>query len=333
MAGEVDNEARLTRVRYTLRQIQYFVAAGETCSVTLAAERINVSQPSISTAISTLERELGLQLFIRHHAQGMSLTSAGRRLLAEAKLLIHQAESLYSVASETVDQVSGQLSVGCMITLAPMIMPELAHSFTTSFPRTTVRQMEADQERLLQALQRAEIDVALTYNLEIPETVKFTPLASLAPHVMVSEVHALARQSAVSLQELAEHPLILLDLPISREYFLALFLKEGLQPRIHSRSAHQEVVRTMVANGYGYTLANVRPRSEHALDGRRLVRVRLSGDNRPMVVGTAVLTEMRSFKLCEAFKSHCRSYISDAYIPGMVSPIFDRQLRIDTARS
>jgi hypothetical protein len=49
-------------------------AAGETGSITLASERVYISQPSISTAISHLERELGVQLFIRHHAQGLSLT-------------------------------------------------------------------------------------------------------------------------------------------------------------------------------------------------------------------------------------------------------------------
>lgn len=72
-------------MRFTLRQLEYFIAAGETKSITLAAERINISQPSISIAISHLEQEFGVQLFIRHHAQGLSLTPAGRALLQEAK--------------------------------------------------------------------------------------------------------------------------------------------------------------------------------------------------------------------------------------------------------
>ncbi len=314
-------------MRYTLRQLEYFIAAGETGSITLASERIAISQPSISTAISHLEQELGVQLFVRHHAQGLSLTPAGRKLLAEAKHLIEQAEALYAAASEATDQVRGQLSVGCMVTLAPMIMPELAHGFMAAFPSTRIRHFEANQEWLLDGLRRAEIDVALTYDLQIPEGIVFSPLASLPAHVVVSEAHPFARLSAVSLQDLAAEPLILLDLPISREYFLALFLKEGLQPKIHSRSAHQDVVRTMVANGYGYTLANVRPRSDLALDGRRVVRVRLSGEHRPMVIGTATLGNLRKSRLLEAFEAHCRSYVSDAYIPGMVAPAIDRRVK------
>jgi DNA-binding transcriptional LysR family regulator len=86
-------------MRYTLRQLEYFIAAGETGSITIASERIHISPPSISTAIAHLERELGIQLFIRHHAQGLSLTPAGRDLLREAKSLIAQAEGLYTLAS------------------------------------------------------------------------------------------------------------------------------------------------------------------------------------------------------------------------------------------
>jgi DNA-binding transcriptional LysR family regulator len=314
-------------MRFTLKQLEYFVAAGEMGSITLASERIAISQPSISTAISHLEKELGAQLFMRHHAQGLSLTPAGRKLLAEAKHLIEQAEALYVVASEATDKVRGQLSVGFMVTLAPMIMPELSHSFMSAFPAAQIRHAEAHQEWLLEGLRRAEIDIAVTYDLQIPEGIAFSPLARLPAHAVVSEAHPFARLSAVSLQDLTAEPLILLDLPFSREYFLALFLTEGLQPRIHSRSAFPEVVRTMVANGYGYTLANVRPRSDLALDGRRVVRVRLSGEHRPMVIGTATVAQSKKSKLLQAFETHCAAFISDSYIPGMVAPATDRRVR------
>jgi DNA-binding transcriptional LysR family regulator len=312
-------------VRYTLRQIEYFIATAETGSITLASERVNVSQPSISTAITHLEEELGTQLFVRRHAQGLSLTSAGRVLLVEAKRLIEQAEQVYSVASEVGQHVRGQLSLGCFVTLAAMVMPELSHSFTSTYADTRITQMVGDHEQLLERLQRAELDVAITYDLLIPEEFNFLPLASLPPHVVVSEASPLARHSAVSLNDLVREPLILLDLPISREYFTALFMKEGLEPHIASRSTHPDVIRTMVANGYGYTLANVRPRCEMALDGRRVTRVRLSGDQRPMVMGVLTLAQARKSRLVEVFEQHCRRHVSDAYIPGMIAPAMERR--------
>jgi DNA-binding transcriptional LysR family regulator len=324
------SDVLLIAMRYTFRQLEYFVAAGETGSVTLASERVNISQPSISTAISQLERELGVQLFVRHHALGLSLTPAGRTLLREAKHVLQLAEQLYSVASETGEQVRGQLNVGCLTTLAAMVMPELMHSFTTAFPATQIRHVALNQEELLEGLRTAEIDVVVTYDLQIPTEIAFLPLAKLPIHVIVSEAHPFASRVAVTLEELVNEPLLLLDLPLSREYFLALFMKDGLQPKIGGRSAYPEVLRTMVANGYGYTLVNVRPRSDVALDGRRVVRVRLSGDHRPMVVGVATLVQLTQSRLIDAFQNHCKAFVSDSYIPGMVAPNAERRIRVSS---
>ncbi len=62
----------------------------------------------------------------------------------------------------------------------------------------------------------------------------------------------------------------------------------------------------MVANGYGYTLFNVRPRSDLALDGKRLKRVRLAGTHRPMRIGLARLKQLQRSRLVDAFETHCR---------------------------
>lgn len=312
-------------MRYTLRQIEYFIATAETGSITLASERLNISQPSISTAITHLEEELETQLFVRHHAKGLSLTPAGRVLLAEAKRLVDQAEHIYTVASEVNEKIRGQLSLGCMVTFASMIMPELSHSFTAAFPATRIQQTVSNHEDLLEKLRHAELDVALSYDLLVPEDFDFLPLAELQPHVLVGEAHPFARHSSISLRELASAPMILLDLPISREYFIGLFAKEGIEPTIATRSTHQDVIRTMVANGYGYTLANVRPRSQIAMDGRPVVRVPLAGEHKPMVIGVFTLKQSRKSRLIEMFEQHCRSFISNAYIPGMVAPMMERR--------
>jgi hypothetical protein len=77
----------------------------------------------------------------------------------------------------------------------------------------------------------------------------------------------------------------------------------------------------MVANGLGYTLANVRPRADVALDGRRVFRIPLSGDQPPVRIGIATLKELKKTRLVEAFERHCEALISDSYIPGMASPL------------
>ena len=312
-------------MRYTFRQLEYFVAAAETGSIVLASERVNISPSSVSTAVAHLEQEFGVQLFARLHAQGLSLTPIGHLLLREAKRLLDQAEWLYTIASEANEQVRGRLVVGCFVTLAPLILPELSHTFTATFPAVKLSHVVGDHESLMGHLRRAEIDVALAYDLGISDEIEFTPLATLPPHVWVGEDHPLAGQAAVTLHELVDLPFVLLDLPVSRDYFLGLFKKEGLVPRISAQSPYQEVVRTMVANGYGYTLANVRPRLGYAPDGRKVVPVALAGQHKPMIVGLATLAQIKKSRLRETFEKHCATTISDVYIPGMIMPLAEQK--------
>jgi DNA-binding transcriptional LysR family regulator len=306
-------------LRFTLRQLEYFVAVGRAGSIAAASELVNVSSPSISAAIAQLETEFGIQLFIRQHAQGLSLTPGGRRFFAEAKLLLESAEALHGLASDIAGKPRGPINLGCLVTLAPIVLAALRRSFEAACPEARVSQAEASQERLLEMLQRAEIDVAITYDLEIPQDVSFEPLAALPPCVMLPAGHRLAGRAAVSLAEVAGEPMVLLDLPLSREYFLSLFQASGLRSRIAERSRDMAVVRSLVANGYGYALVNVRPNNPQSPDGNGLALVRLDGGFRAMSLGLATMRSDRKPRVLRAFEEHCRAVISDDRIPGMAA--------------
>lgn len=306
-------------MKLTLRQLGYFVAAGETGSITHASRRANISQPAISAAISQLEVELGAQLFLRHHAQGLSLTPAGRELLKEAKQLLKQAEGLYSAAAVLGNLPRGELNVGWFSTLAPIVMPELLQSFMAAYPEARIRTKVSHQEELLDSLRHASVDVAVTYDLQLTADVAFRALASLPPHVLVGAGHPLAARKSITLTELAPLPMVLLDLPLSRDYFLSLFFSEELEPNVAWTTPHPEVVRGMVANGFGYALVNVRPRAETALDGRPLHRILLAGSPRPVRVGLVSLPRPKKTGLESAFERHCQNSITSDVLPGMVS--------------
>ena len=99
-------------MRFSFRQLEYFVAAGETGSVTRAAQGSHSSQPTVSAAIAKLEASLGVQLFVRHHAQGLSLTPEGRRFLGEAKALLRHASDVERFATALSDEVGGHARPG-----------------------------------------------------------------------------------------------------------------------------------------------------------------------------------------------------------------------------
>ena len=304
-------------VRFTLRQLAYFVAAGETGSVTQASERVNISQPSISAAILHLEREFGLQLFIRHHAQGLSLTPAGVRFLQAAKIVLQSAHDLYDVASEATSSISGSINVGSFCTYAPVLIPELCKTFLDRHPGVELNVTEGSEASLLEKLRHAQIDVALTYDMYVTPDIGFEPLARLPTYVLAAAEHPLASRPSVRLEELRDERFILLDLPLSREYFLSLFSRADISPSIVAHTPNPETLRSYVGSGFGISLMTARPLSKVAVNGTRLEYVPLEGDHPPMVLGLATLKELRRTRVVGAFEAHCRETISDKSLPGM----------------
>lgn len=305
-------------IRFTLRQLEYFVAVGETGSISHAAENMNVSPPSVSTSISQLEAEFGVQLFIRKHAHGLSLTNGGRRFLGEAREFLASAEGLRHLASDISETISGPLGIGCFKTVAPIILPELRQQFQAEYPDVQIRQVEGDQAKLLEGIQSAELDICLTYDLGIPGGVEFTALATLPPYVMLAASHPLAGQASIALEELQTEKMVLLDLPLSTDYFLSAYRDAGLKPVIAERTEDLALVRSMVANGFGYSLANIRSRTDLSPDGKPLKFVPLIGGPRPLRLGLVTGREARKRRIVRAFDDHCHSFVQRERIPGLI---------------
>ncbi|MFP9018192.1 LysR family transcriptional regulator, partial [Pseudomonas aeruginosa] len=93
---------------YTLRQLKYFVTTVECGSVAEASRKLYIAQPSISTAVKGLEESFGVQLFIRHHAQGVSLTPAGARFYSQPKALRRIAHEFEQTALADNAVTAGQ---------------------------------------------------------------------------------------------------------------------------------------------------------------------------------------------------------------------------------
>lgn len=303
-------------LRYTLRQLEYFVAVGETGSIARASERVNVSSPSISAAITQLEQEFGLPLFVRQHAQGLSLTQGGRQMLEQARTVLREAGTLMDVAADISGTVRGPFSVGCLVTFAQVVMPTLRRAFEETHPEVRLRQHELNQLDIFSALRRSEIDLALTYDLEVPSDLRFQPLYSLPPFVMVSPDHPLAQAVEVTVDDLRPYPMVLLDLPLSSDYFLSFFAP-GARPAIAERTRDMAVMRSLVANGFGYAIANVRPLNRHAPDGKPLEFIPMAGSVRPMRMGLLMAQDADRSNLVRAFIEHSESMVAGHALPGL----------------
>ncbi len=153
---------------------------------------------------------------------------------------------------------------------------------------------------------------------------------SLPTYIVLPADHRFAQRRSLALAEIVEEPFILLDMPLSREYFVSLFLRNGLTPNIVARSDYPETVRSYVASGFGFSLLTARPVNKAALNGLPLAYVRLEGEYEPMVLGIATLRGLRKPRTAQAFIDYCRATISTERLPGTAS--WPRLSRLHVAR-
>ncbi|MGA7490621.1 MAG: LysR family transcriptional regulator [Xanthobacteraceae bacterium] len=245
--------------KLTLRQLSYFLAAANHQSIRKAAHALHVSAPSVSMAIAQIEAMMEAQLFVRRHARGLVLTEAGRDLAVSARTMLSCAREIETAGHGGPAASPARLNIGCVVTVAPFLIPALLGALAASYPRLQVRWREGNHESLVDGLEAGTLDLAILYDFDVPRSLHCTVLRSMPLQVVVHCHHRLARRPAISLVEVVDEPLILLDLPKSRDYFLSIFGDLGLEPKIAHRTSSFEMLRSLVANGLGYTLLNFCP--------------------------------------------------------------------------
>lgn len=294
----------------TLRQLRYFVSAADRGSMTGAANDHFVSQSAVSLAISDLERELDVQLFVRQRSRGLTLTPAGRLVLDDARSLLARSDDLVSDARGLGTGLQGSLSVGCYETIAPFLMPGLLAEFGGLHPDVTVELGIGTVPELQNGLRRGQYEVVISYDLDLDADVEPTPLFETTPYVLLPSDHRLVKQSSIGLKELADEPLVLLDQPQPTAYFLGLFATADLDPTIAERTPSFELLRSLVARGFGYSLLIQRPAGDTSYEGLPLEARPLHDPPHRMHVVAGLLRGLRRTRRAEAFLDHCRDALS-----------------------
>lgn len=299
-------------MQFTLKQLAYFASAAEAGTVSDAASRLNVSQPSISAAILALEQEFGVTLFQRRHAKGVDLTPVGQRLFGAARALLSHAQEFEAAARGEGEALAGPLELGCFVTLAPFFLPGLLTGFAAAHPGIQVRPQEGDHASLSRGLLTGAFDLALLYDLGFEDGIEAAALAEVPLQAVLPADHALARRHRVALKDLAPLPFVLLDLPHSADYFLTLFRTAGLEPLVRYRTRSFELVRSLVAAGHGYSLLNLVPAHDQTYGGKRVAVRPLSHAVPGLRIVLARAAQARATRRAAAFAEHARQFFSRA---------------------
>jgi DNA-binding transcriptional LysR family regulator len=257
---------------FTLRQLSYFVAAAHHQSVQRAAEELHVSSPAVSAAIAHLEEALGAKLFVRRHARGLLATDAGNALAIECRNLLGQAWALGASRGSGSREVRGWVHLGCLLTFAPFLIPLVLRDFQRRFAKARVYWHEGNHEYLMEGLQNGAFELAILYDFEVPSGIECQPLRPTPLQAVLPGKHPLARRKSLTIRDLASEPLVLLDLPSTREYILSAFSAEGVTPNIAYRVQSIMMLRSLVASGLGYTLLNFCPPYTNPVVGSLVTR-------------------------------------------------------------
>lgn len=293
-----------------LRHVEYFIAAADARSMTIAADHLSVSQSAVSLAIGRLEDALGAELFIRQRGRGLTLTPAGHALLPRVRDLVAHADEVRAEADLHGRQLSGRLTVGCFRTAAPFILPVLLETFERRHPEVVLDFMEGAQTDLERALLEGRCEVAILYDMSLSAELRREHLYSTVPYALLSPDHPLASREGLALADLVSLDLILLDLVPSNQHQLGVFQHQGLTPRVRYRTSSYELLRSLVARNRGYALLISRPCGDISYEGRPLCAVPLTGDILPVDVVLATPAALRGTRRSRAFAEHCRQTLS-----------------------
>ena len=267
-----------------LRALRYFVMTAETGTISEAALKLNISQPSVSAAIQKLEEIHGVQLFIRVPTKGIRLTPDGMRFLERARLLLAQSDEFQHDVSAISQTLGGEITIGSFVNLTPAITAELVGAFHAKFPAIKVNIKDMDQHGILQELETGQIELAITFDLALQTGLSSSVVATLPPRAVLPPDDPLANDSCVSIHDVARRPFILMDLPHTRDYFYGLMAEHKIVPNIAFRCQSFEAVRAFVAGGLGVSILNIKPATDLTYVGRPVVMRPLIEPLRPLKV-------------------------------------------------
>jgi len=144
----------------TLKQLQYFLALTETGHFGRAAEQCFVSQSAFSNAIQELESALGAELVDRTN-RNVTITATGQDVAVQARLVVHDVESLVDIARGRDEPLTGELRLGVIPTIAPFVLPGALPKLRKQYPALELLLTEDQTESVYRRLMAGELDVLL----------------------------------------------------------------------------------------------------------------------------------------------------------------------------
>jgi LysR family hydrogen peroxide-inducible transcriptional activator len=239
----------------TLTEFRYIVALARERHFGRAADKCNVSQPTLSVAVKKLEDELGITLFERGTGE-VRATPIGEQIVHQAERALAEAARVAEIAAAGKDPLNGPLRLGVIYTIGPWLLPALVPRVRQRAPQMPLYIAEGYTENLIARLKAAELDVlVLALPIEEPGLVA-QPVYEEAFRTLVPAGHPWARLKSLRPEQLLDEPLLMLGAGnCFRDQVLDLCHRasQGESPQVLEGSS-LETIRHMVSSGVGVTV-------------------------------------------------------------------------------
>lgn len=254
-------------------QIEAFVQVSAHNSFSRAAEVLQLTQPSITARIQSLEREVSEELFERG-SRGVRLTDAGLAFLPYVERILLTLKEGRDAIEEVRSVELGSLHLGSALTISTYVLPHILHAFRSRYAGVDVSIRTGRSDQVLAMLQADEVQVGLVRSLSHPD-VETIHLYDDEIVLTVNEGHRFAASGTATVEDAASEPIILFDRGSS--YFGLIhgfFRQAGVVPNVTMELDSLEATKRMVEEGLGIALVPL-VTIERELDSGRLVRIEI----------------------------------------------------------
>jgi DNA-binding transcriptional LysR family regulator len=246
-----------------LQQLRGFCWAARTKSISRAAEKLLLSQPSVSLQIKALEEELGTQLFQRRGPR-ITLTHDGQRLWELARPLVDAIDGIeeaFSSLRESADR--GVVNIAAGGSTIQYLLPPFVEKYTREHPQVDVRLHNVTGKAGLELLREGEVDFAVGPMLDTPSDITFHPIVTYESMLITRLDHPLAARKQPSLKDIAQYPLILPPKNLSTHRFVeSVFAEHELDHDVKLEVGGYDVIKRYVELGLGISIV-----MSHCLSG------------------------------------------------------------------
>ncbi len=246
-----------------LQQLRGFYYAVRLKSISCAADKMLLSQPSVSLQIKALEREFRVQLFDRRGPH-ISLTYNGQRLFEMAAPLVEAIDGLeksFSALRESVER--GTVNIAAGGSTLQYLLPPFVAKYTRDYPLVDIRLHNLTGKVGLELLRAGEVDFAVGPMLETPSDIAFHPLVTYEPMLIARRDHPLASRHRLTLKDIVKYPLILPPKNLSTHRIVeAVLSNHSLDYDVKLEVGGYDVIKKYVALGLGISIV-----MSHCLSG------------------------------------------------------------------